>query len=176
MQSDTLTSLIKDSCHQSSDKNAIQFYRKGVLETRLTYTQLDRETNQMANYFLSVGVKKKDRVILLMEKSVIFVAAHLALQKIGAVSVPLNPGFKASEISYFLEDAAPALVLTGTEQGRLVTQINPEMTLVSIDLETPYDQLSFFRCHATDAPDSAVLPSDPGLIIYTSGTTGKPKG
>ena len=76
----------------------------------------------MANYFLSMGVKKKDRVILLMEKSVIFVAAHLALQKVGAISVPLNPGFRASEIAYFLEDAAPALVLAGTEQGRLVQQ------------------------------------------------------
>lgn len=176
MQSDTLTALIKDACHQFSDKNAIQFYRKGVLETRLTYIQLDRETNQMANYFLSMGVKKKDRVILLMEKSVAFVAVHLALQKIGAVSVPLNPGFKAPEISYFLEDAAPSLILAGTEQGRLVTQINPETIMVSIDLETPYKQLSFFRSHSTDEPLIDHHPSDPGLIIYTSGTTGKPKG
>ncbi len=176
MQSDTLTALIKDACHQFSDISAIQFYRKGVLETRLTYKQLDLETNQMANYFLSMGVKKKDRVILLMEKSVIFVAAHLALQKIGAVSVPLNPGFKAPEISYFLEDTAPSLVLAGTEQGRLVTQINPETTLVSIDLEIPYEQLSFFRSQSTDEPLVDHHPFDPGLIIYTSGTTGKPKG
>jgi len=176
MQSESLTSLIKNACRQFSGKTAIQFYRKGLLETRLTYTQLDRETSQMANYFLSKGVKKKDRVILLMEKSVIFVTAHLALQKIGAISVPLNPGFKASEISYFLEDASPVLVLSGTEQGRLVKEINPETPLLSIDLEISYEQLSFFRSHSTDEPGVEHLHSDPGLIIYTSGTTGKPKG
>ncbi len=176
MQSDTLTSMMETACHQFSEKTAIQFYHKGILETRLTYSQMDRETNQMANYFLSMGVEKRDRVILLMEKSVIFVAAHLALQKIGAVSVPLNPGFKASEISYFLEDAAPALVLAGTAQGSLVTQINPEIILVTVDMETPYEQLSFFRSNGIDEPLVDNQPSDPGLIIYTSGTTGKPKG
>lgn len=176
MQPDTLTSMMETACHQFSEKTAIQFYRKGVLETSLTYKQLDQETSQMANYFLSMGVKKRDRVILLMEKSLIFVAAHLALQKICAVSVPLNPGFKASEISYFLEDAAPALVLAGTEQGRLVEQINPETPLVSIDMETPYEQLSFFRSHGIDKPPVDHHLSEPGLIIYTSGTTGKPKG
>jgi malonyl-CoA/methylmalonyl-CoA synthetase len=176
MQTDTLISLLKIACHQFADKTAIKFYRNGIPETRLTYKQMDQETNQMANYLLSHGVKKKDRVILLMEKSVIFVTAHLALQKIGAVSVPLNPGFKASEISYFLEDASPTLVLAGTEQGRLVKQINPETILVSIDLEIPYQQVSFFRSHGTEKPVVEHHPSDPGLIIYTSGTTGKPKG
>lgn len=176
MQSESLTSLIKNACRQFSDKTAIQFYRKGLPETQITYTQLDRETSQMANYLLSKGVKKKDRVILLMEKSVIFVTAHLALQKIGAISVPLNPGFKSSEISYFLKDASPILVLAGTEQGRRIKEINPEIPLVSIDLEISYEQLSFFRSHSTDELGAEHLPSDPGIIIYTSGTTGKPKG
>ncbi len=59
MQSDTLTSLIKNACRQFSGKTAIQFYRKGFLETRLTDTQLDRETSQTANCFLSLGGKQE---------------------------------------------------------------------------------------------------------------------
>ncbi len=176
MPTDTFTSLIKTACNKFANKTAIQFYRKGVLETRLTYKQLKQETNQLANFFLSKGVEKNNRVILLLEKSVIFVAAHLALQKIGAVSVPLNPDFKASEISYFIEDASPSLILAGTEQTNLIQNINPEANLLGIDLEIPYQQLSFFRSNDRKEPANPSGPGDPGVIIYTSGTTGKPKG
>jgi len=176
MQPDTFTSLIKATCHQFIDKTAIQFYCHGKLETILTYEQLDQDTHQMAHYFLSMGVKKGDRVILLIQKSVIFMVAHLALQKIGAICVPLNPGFKASEISYFMEDAAPVLILAGTEQSTLVHQINSKIALVSVHQNKPYGQLTFFRSNTKEDLTVKTYPSDPALIIYTSGTTGKPKG
>ncbi len=73
MQSDTLTFLIQSSYQKFSSQNAIQFYCHGELETTLTYKQLDQDTNQMVHYFVNKRVKKGDRVILLMEKSVIFI-------------------------------------------------------------------------------------------------------
>jgi len=176
MQPDTLTSLIQTACHQFATEKAIQFYRKGELETVITYEQLNQDTNQMAHYFSSMSVKKGDRVILFMDKSVIFIVAHLALQKIGAISVPLNPGFKSSEISYFIDDATPVLILAGTEQSRLVQQINSKIPLVKTDAYIPYAQLNFFRSNIIDDPAFEIQPCDPALIIYTSGTTGKPKG
>jgi len=75
-------------------KPAITFLRDGSVETQISYLELNQDTNRMANVFQTLGVIKGDRVILFTQKSVIFVVAHLALQKIGAIAVPLNPDFK----------------------------------------------------------------------------------
>lgn len=68
MPSSTLISQIKNACRRFADKTAVKFYRCGRPETRLTYKELDRDTSQLANFLLDMGVKKTDRVILLMEK------------------------------------------------------------------------------------------------------------
>ena len=78
------------------EKRAITFLRNGEVETKISYRELDLDSNRMANTFTDLGVEKGDRVILFIQKSLIFVIAHLALQKIGAIAVPLNPGFKQS--------------------------------------------------------------------------------
>ncbi|NIO08023.1 MAG: AMP-binding protein, partial [Deltaproteobacteria bacterium] len=88
--------------------------------------------NRMANTFLDLGVKKGDRVILYLPKSLGFVVAHLAVQKIGAIGVPLNPGFKKSEMVYLLEDTEPKLVLSGSDQQFIIKEINPRLTTVVI--------------------------------------------
>ena len=176
MSSNTLISRIQNTCLKYANKEALRFYRHGELETQLTYQQLNQDSNQMAHHLLGLGVNKGDRIILLIEKSVLFVVSHLALQKIEAICVPLNPGFKSSEISYFLDDATPSWVIAGTEQGKILQKINPGIPLTTIDPDTPYKQLTFFRSATTDELTINNLPADPGLIIYTSGTTGKPKG
>ncbi|NIS61080.1 MAG: AMP-binding protein, partial [Proteobacteria bacterium] len=95
------------------------------METEISYRELNQDSNRMANIFLDLGVKKGDRVILYLPKSLAFVVSHLALQKIGAIGVPLNPGFKKSEMAYLLKDTEPKLVLMGSEQEAIVKEINP---------------------------------------------------
>ena len=172
----TLTAMIRSACSRFADKTAIQFLRGKTVETTLTYAQLDRDSSQMAGFFLDKGIKKGDRVILLLDKSILFVIAHLALLKIGAICVPLNPGFRQSEIKYFIKDADPALILSGKAQGLLVKAIDPDVKQICIDARTPYAQTAFFR--SSNMKMQTVQPDalDPALIIYTSGTTGKPKG
>ncbi|GAJ05128.1 unnamed protein product, partial [marine sediment metagenome] len=70
----------------------------------------------MANILIDKGVARGDRVILYLHKSLGLVVAHLALQKIGAVTVPLNPGFTPSEMTYLIKDAEPKMVIAGPEQ------------------------------------------------------------
>ena len=87
----------------------------------------------MACTFQELGVAKTDRVILCIQKSLIFVIAHLALQKIGAIAVPLNPGFKKSELDYLLHDADPKLILTEPDKEGLITEIDPGLTTLIVD-------------------------------------------
>ena len=158
------------------EKKAISFLREGRIETEISYLELDRDSNRMANTFLDLGIKKGDRVILYLQKSLGFVVAHLALQKIGAIAVPLNPGFKKSEMAYLLEDTEATLVLLGPEQEVIIKEIDPQVTTVVIHTQKPYQELDFFRPSSDAVPQLHIKAEDPGLIIYTSGTTGKPKG
>jgi len=172
----SLRDCFLDSFLTLGEKKAITFLRDGAVETEISYRELNRDSNRMANTFLDLGVKKGDRVILYLPKSLGFVVAHLALQKIGAIGVPLNPGFKKSEMVYLLEDTDPKLVLSGSEQQSIIKEINPRLTTVVIATERPYGDLDFFRPASDSLPQVDMGAEDPGLIIYTSGTTGKPKG
>ena len=75
-------------------KAALTFLRHGKVETQLTYYDLLGDIHRFANALLDLGVRRGDRVVLFIPKSVVFVVAHFASQAIGAMSVPLNPGFK----------------------------------------------------------------------------------
>jgi malonyl-CoA/methylmalonyl-CoA synthetase len=172
----TLKECFVDSSSIYGEKKAISFLRKGMIETEISYSELDRDSNRLANTFLDLEIHKGDVVILYLPKSLIFVAAYLGLQKIGAIAVPLNPGFKKSEMSYLVHDADAKLALSGSDQEGIIKEIDPVLKTIVIDTEKPYQDLDFFRSASDVMPVEEINPEDTGLIIYTSGTTGKPKG
>ena len=165
-----------ESALDRNKKRAITFIRDRKIETEISYLELHQESNRLANTFSDFGVEKGDRVILFIGKSLIFVIAHFALQKIGAIAVPLNPGFKKSEMQYLLQDADAKLILTEPEKENLIKEIDPKLTTLVIDTQIPYQKLDFFRTAPEELTEVDINPDDPGLIVYTSGTTGKPKG
>ena len=176
MNEETLGDCFKESFQAQGQKNAIAFQRNGRIETEISYLKLLRDVNRMANVLKEAGVAKEDRVVLFVEKCLLLVIAHLALQKMGAISVPLNPGFKKSELEYLLADSNPKLVLCGIAQQEIVRKINPQLNVMAVDARIPYQELDFLEAAPDVALDEEIHPDDPGVIIYTSGTTGKPKG
>ena len=176
MDSESLGDCLTASFLKQEKKKALTFLRDGKIETEISYLQLHRDSNRMARTFQESGVVKTDRVVLCLQKSLIFVIAHLALQKIGARAVPLNPGFKKSELDYLLHDADPKLILTEPDKEGLITEIDSSLTTLIVDTQKPYQDIDLFRSAPEEYARVEIEPDDPGLIIYTSGTTGKPKG
>jgi malonyl-CoA/methylmalonyl-CoA synthetase len=176
MDCKTLSQCLEEACRKFQEKTALTFYRRLTPETEMSYKSLDRDANRMAHTFQSMGVGKGDRVILIFPKSVLFVVAHLGLQKIGAISVPLNTGFKRSEMEYFAQDATPKLILAGTQQEALIRETAPEVRSIIVDTDGPYENNEFFWKAPERPPQAQIHADDPAIIIYTSGTTGKPKG
>jgi malonyl-CoA/methylmalonyl-CoA synthetase len=172
----TLKDWFNHSFSKRGDKKAISFLRGAGLETELSYRELNQDANRCAHTLIELGVEKGDRVVLFLNKSLIFVVAHLSLQKIGAIAVPLNPGFKKSELDYLLHDAKPRLVLSDPEKGDTISAIVPNCRVLPVDTRRPYQELDLFRSASAGAVAVPVEQDDPGLIIYTSGTTGNPKG
>ena len=165
-----------DSLLRFGKTRSIRFLKNSVIETEISYAKLNQDSCRLANIFIGMGVEKGDRVILYLNKSLIFVIAHLALQKIGAIAVPLNPGFKKEEMSYCVKDVDAKLVLSGTEQEGVIKEIGFDLSVLVINTNIPYQQLDFFRSASDVTPLVRIRPDDPALIMYTSGTTGSPKG
>ena len=106
-----------------------------------------------------------DRVGVLLSQSPWCAAAHLAIWKIGAISVPLFKLFKTEALRTRLDDARTTLIITDQDGAGMVADLG-------VDVLVP-DQLSL---DAVPVPCAQTRSSDPAVLIYTSGTTGSPKG
>ncbi len=174
-----MTSLVehfKTSFEKYNKKNAISFLRGNNTETVISFSELDANSCKIANMLSHNGVKKNDHVVLICNKSLTFIVIYIALQKMGAVCIPLNPGFKKPELRYLLNDADPALVITEPAITDTIKRINPHLNCITINTGVPFQNINFFSSFPSDFEEIKINSSDPALIIYTSGTTGNPKG
>ncbi len=113
---------------------------------------------------LDARVAPGDRVGVLLSQSPWCVAAHLAVWKIGAVSVPLFKLFKHDALASRVLDAGAKIVLTDAEGAALLGDLAEP--LLAAEVGVPGDPVDF----------ADTGPEDPAVLIYTSGTTGSPKG
>ena len=90
---ETLVRLIDQTSLRMDGKDGILFLRRGRLESRVTYASLRQASDRVAGGLVGMGLKKGERVVLLMPKSLEQAVIHLGVQKVGAISVILNPGF-----------------------------------------------------------------------------------
>ncbi|MBP8246160.1 MAG: AMP-binding protein, partial [Phenylobacterium sp.] len=119
----------------------------------ISYRELDASAGRLASLLIARGVVPGDRVAVQTEKTPQAVMLYLATLKAGAVFLPLNTAYTASEVDYFLTDAEP----------RLFVQ----------------DAVALAAEAAPLAPLQTTVPradDDLAAIIYTSGTTGRSKG
>jgi acyl-CoA synthetase (AMP-forming)/AMP-acid ligase II len=154
-------------------------------EGRWTYKELNQRTNRLAGAMLNAGLKKGDRIAILLYNSRYFVEAYFAAVKIGLVVAPVNFRLTGAEIAYVLNDAQPRLLVYGPEFENTLQSVHDQ--LVSIrDFISPQNTASSLAVDYEEflsggAPDIAgaafrVCENDPCQLMYTSGTTGKPKG
>jgi amino acid adenylation domain-containing protein len=135
---------------------------------QLTYAELDRQANQVANYLIAVGVQPATFVGICVERSLAMVVGLLGILKTGAAYVPIDPNYPVDRIEYMLADAQIEVLVTQQPLLQHLPQINQ---LVCLD--TDWQQIAQA---ATTAPIVTMTPADIAYVIYTSGSTGKPKG
>ncbi|WP_170434717.1 AMP-binding protein [Ruegeria arenilitoris] len=131
--------------------------------TEITYGELERMTDRLARGLLG-RVQPGDRVGVLLSQSPWCAAAHLAIWKTGAISVPLFKLFKRDALASRIGDAGAGYVLTDGEGADMLGDLAQPLIVSELGADGP----------AVDYADTG--PEDPAVLIYTSGTTGKPKG
>jgi acyl-CoA synthetase (AMP-forming)/AMP-acid ligase II len=173
----TLANLPGVQASQFPDAKALIFKDKV-----LTYSQLDLQSNRVANALLAQGVKARSRVALLAKDSLNSYEILFACAKINAVLVPINWRLAAAEVSYILRDADIEILFVGSEFQTLVESIKHEQDCIKtfIALEKAVGNWLIYdiwrQQHSDVKPDIAIKPNDVIVQIYTSGTTGRPKG
>jgi 2-furoate---CoA ligase len=150
----------------------------------LTYAAWDARTNRLARGLGALGVRRGDRVALITRNGEPMATAHLACQKLGAASVPLNVRYTPDELAYCLEDAEPKALISDDSTAALVRealgQIEIAPALIHAGDDPPAGgalRLDTVIAEQSDAaPDVDVGPDDISVVLYTAGTTGRPKG
>jgi acyl-CoA synthetase (AMP-forming)/AMP-acid ligase II len=143
----------------------------------ISYRNLNRRINKLANALLSCGLKKGDRVGLLFHNCLGFLESHLALYKAGLVWVRLNARLTPPEIKGMIEDSGALALIHGPEFVETAEKLSTGIRWLIQKGQGPgigYED--FLEKGSEQEPDVDVFLDDLSDLWYTSGTTGAPKG
>lgn len=142
----------------------------------ITFREFDAATARIANLLTSLGLQKEDRVAAQVDKSPEALFLCLGAQRAGFAFLPLNSAYQTAEVAYFLENAAPKLVVCPAKAKEGITAIANGATVLTLEADGSGSLIDA----AKDQPDGfATVESaadDMAAILYTSGTTGRAKG
>ena len=169
MQNSRIDSLVAAHAATTPHRPALTF--EGAT---LSYAALDRAVNAMAGWLAAKGIAAGDRVALYARNHPDSFITLLAVSRLGAVMVPLNWRLSEAELSWQMADAAPALLIHGTEFAAMAAMLAagsacPRIAL-GAELEAARDGHTLAEADGTGHADAELM------IVYTSGTTGRPKG
>ena len=153
---------------------------------RLTFAELDARVNQLANAILSLGLRKGDRLAVILPNTAELYESYLAAAKTGVVIVPLSPLLRGPGLVSLLNDSGSSLVISFSDLANELDGVRRDLHLIPsgnyllIDGPARQGFVSYAKlvaAQSTDPPPAVEISgTDPFNIIYSSGTTGAPKG
>ncbi|RLA88126.1 MAG: hypothetical protein DRG20_06580 [Deltaproteobacteria bacterium] len=173
----TIRDLIEYNANRSPDKIFLFFK-----EEKLSYKDFNIKINKIANGLLKLNVKKNDKICLLLPNMTEFLLSWFAINKIGAIMVPINIALKEKEVSYILNHSDANLIITTDKFLQTILNLKKETkinTIINIGKESFSNVLNYWEIFKDEDEDlkwCKLLEDDHVVYPYTSGTTGTPKG
>ena len=177
--------IVDAIANREPEKQAMVWLSKTKEEKRFTFNDMKRLSNQCANYFKALGIRKGDRVMLVLKRHYQFWPAILGLHKLGAVAIPATCQLQAHDFEYRFNAASVSAILC-TADGDVAAQVDraagncpslKEKMIVGGKKEGWHDFDEEYQLYSTHFYRTADSPcgKDPMLMFFTSGTTGYPK-
>jgi acyl-CoA synthetase (AMP-forming)/AMP-acid ligase II len=149
----------------------------------ITWKIFEQKANRFANLLIKLGIKKGDRVAILLMNCLEWLPIYFGILKTGALAVPLNYRYTSDEIEYCFNFSDAETLIFGTE---FISRVEPLVEdrlpklkqCLYVGEDCPMFADSYYTLTAdcsTEAPDVALTPEDDAAIYYSSGTTGFPK-
>ncbi|MGG6896912.1 amino acid adenylation domain-containing protein [Rhizobium sp. BR 315] len=142
-------------------------------DTHVTYRDLDRISDALAQYLISAGVQKADIVGLFLPRSVNAVICTLAILKAGGAYLPLDPAFPVEHLDFVVGECAPKVVFVDPAYGDKLASV-PSMSGQVIEADAIIAEMA--SQPGVIAPAVDITGGDLAYVMYTSGSTGRPKG
>lgn len=183
---DTVVSALERAVARAPDKALLDF--SGIL---YTYKEVDQLSNRMAHSLAALGIGAGATVLTMLDNNIDAVITWLAINKLCAVSVPINTALKGEFLRHQIADTGTHLVICEADYLPRITAIAEQLTDVKRVLfrnapdkapdalsacPFPVEPLDLHRGHDDTPQDTKPQPSDLACLIYTSGTTGPSKG
>ena len=176
--------VIDEISYKEPDKLAMLHVDKNHIERRFTFTDIRRASSQCANYFKSLGIKKGDRVMLVLKRHYQFWFAVIGLHKLGAIAIPAVNQLQAHDFAYRFKTAGVSAVVC-TPDGYTADEIDeaakdfPQLQKLIVNgsregWRSFDDEYKLFSSHFSRTEFSP-HGDDLMLMYFTSGTSGNPK-
>ena len=172
----SLGQMLEESCRQYGNHVSLIYDGK-----YLTYEALDKAVNALSNGLRDLGIRKGDKVAIMLSNCPEFVISYFAVQKIGAVVVTLNVLSTSHELRYLLVNSDTKCLITEAPLAKRYEEIRAELPLCNhiittsgLNADSPFWHIVEKGPNTLESPE--IADDDPAVIIYTAGLTGKPLG
>ena len=160
----------------------IESTAKDAFRTEITWDEFNKKANRFANLLLSRGIKKGDKVAILLMNCLEWLPIYFGVLKAGALAVPLNYRYTADEIKYCVDLAKADVLIFGPEFTGRVEQICHKIKRVRYTFYVGEDCPTFAENYenlvtycTSKTPEISLTEDDEAAIYFSSGTTGFPK-
>ena len=166
-----------DAMARGNDRPALWLATEGGSETKLSFAALSERSSRVANHLRALGVKRGDRILLMLGNVVPLWECMLAAMKLGAVVIPATTLLTRNDLVDRFARGRTRHVIVGADAAAKFAELPGDYTRIAVGGDAPgwrrYEES--YAAAAEFAPDGATRASDPLLLYFTSGTTAKPK-
>jgi acyl-CoA synthetase (AMP-forming)/AMP-acid ligase II len=175
--------FLEESCQKLPDKEAVFFH-----DMRATYADIHILSNNIAHFLVSNGIRRSDRVAIIWENSINYIAIYYGILKAGAVVVSLNTELTPEGLMHLVNHCDASAIFCSSKFEALLFSIVNKKTNVKFSItesvQAPdssrtvpsFSFLEIVKCNFTSPPSVSTINIDLSSIVYTSGSTGEPKG
>jgi acetyl-CoA synthetase len=166
-----------DAIARGVDRTALWIVEEDGSQARFSFDEMARRSDQVAAHLAAHGVRRGDRVLLMLNNQVELWESMLAVMKLGAVILPTTTAVGPADIIDRIERGAARHVLANAADAAKFDAVPGEYGRFAVG-PAPQGWISYRDAYRLDVPPAAhpgTAPSDPQLLYFTSGTTSRPK-